>query len=216
MINRDKPSSNRGTTGRLVQICIGWSFTPWLHRYDPRFKPWRHWQYHRIYIWDWHLQNNERNLHGSPRSTGGGGGGGENPGSSRFAKELLGTGQWSPRFRHVVTTFLHGCPRIDVPVWSDLWTRTVGHYFNRKYRKIVSDIIYHCNYQLAVIISNRMKHSRFVANDTSHNVIFIAKQLVQGGVEPGKIACHLEGLLTPLTVAPLELGRAKSVCALIW
>ena len=35
--------------------------------------------------------------------------------------------------------------------------------------------------------------SVFVANDTSHNVICVAKQLVYGGVEPGNIACHLEG-----------------------
>ena len=40
-------------------------------------------------------------------------------------------------------------------------------------------------------------------------------------IEPGKIACHLEGsrasslVSRSLTVAPFELGRAKSVCVLI-
>ena len=49
----------------------------------------------------------------------------------------------------------------------------------------------------------------------------MTKQLVQGGIKPGKFARHLEGyrasswLLAPLTVAPRVLGREKSVCSLI-
>ena len=54
--------------------------------------------------------------------------------------------------------------------------------------------------------------------ECSHNVICITKQLLYGGVKPMEIACHLERcpwLLAPLTVTPLKLGRAKSVCSLI-